>query len=65
MTDRRITPDPDKTSRSDPAQIAVSVADLCRAPDGPRDRQLIYGDAVTEIGEAGGWRNVQSAKDGY
>lgn len=65
MTDRRITPDLDKSSRADPAQIAVSVADLCRAPDGPRDRQLIYGDAVTVLGDAGDWRYVQSAKDGY
>ena len=65
MTDRRITPDPDKSSRTDPAQIAVSVADLCRTPYGPRDRQLIYGDTVTVLGDAGDWRYVQSAKDGY
>ncbi|KIN76318.1 C40 family peptidase [Sulfitobacter mediterraneus] len=65
MTDRRLTPDPDKSTRADPAQIAVSVADLRRSPDGPRDRQLIYGDMVTVLGDDGDWRYVQSAKDGY
>ncbi len=44
MTDRRLTPDPGKSNRADPAQITASVADLCRSPAGPRDRQLIYGD---------------------
>lgn len=65
MTDRRLTPDPDKSDRADPAQITASVADLCRSPAGPRDRQLIYGDVVTVLGDEGDWRYVQSAKDGY
>ena len=65
MTDPRLTPDPDLVTRSDPAQITVPVADLCRSPGGPRDRQLIYGDAVTLMHESGGWAYVQTQKDGY
>lgn len=48
-----------------PASVAVPVADLCRAPDGPRDRQLLLGMAVTVYEEREGWAFVQSARDGY
>lgn len=65
MSDPRITPDPAVATRSDPAQISVSVADLCRSPDGLRDRQLIFGDHVEILGNVGNWRYVRAAKDGY
>ena len=43
----------------------MPVADLCRRPDGPRDRQLLSGEAVTVLNEASGWAYVQAEKDGY
>ena len=65
MSDPRVTPDPSLASRSDAAQIMVPVTDLCRTPDGPRDRQLILGSAVTVLHESHGWAYVQAEKDGY
>ena len=47
------------------AQVIVPVANLCRAPDGARDRQLLLGDAVTVIDRDQGHVFVISAKDGY
>lgn len=65
MTDKRAKPDPDRITKRDLAQVVVPLADLCRTPDGPRERQLIYGDAVTLFRENDGWGYVQSTKDGY
>ncbi|MGB7242444.1 MAG: C40 family peptidase [Sulfitobacter sp.] len=65
MTDPRETPDPDLVTRNAPAQITTTVSDLCRAPQGPRDRQLIFGDAVTVLGDLQGWRLIRAQKDGY
>lgn len=48
-----------------PARVSVPVADLRRAPDGARDRQLLFGDAVTVFETRAGWSFVQAAKDGY
>ena len=47
------------------AQVIVPVANLCRNPDGARDRQLLMGDAVTVIDRDQGHVFVMSAKDGY
>ncbi|KIC13956.1 C40 family peptidase [Leisingera sp. ANG-Vp] len=47
------------------ARISVPVADLLRAPDGARDRQLVYGEPVTVYEDRGGWSFLQAAKDGY
>ncbi|UWQ91813.1 C40 family peptidase [Rhodobacteraceae bacterium M382] len=47
------------------AQIAVSVVDLMRRVGGPRDRQLLMGDAITVYEERDGWAFVQAAKDDY
>ncbi|MBR9841703.1 MAG: C40 family peptidase [Rhodobacteraceae bacterium] len=47
------------------AQIAVPFADLCAAPNGARDRQCLYGEAVTVIETRDGWSFVQAAKDDY
>lgn len=51
-----------------PAQIGVPVADLLRAPGGPRDRQLLLGDEVMVYDNPAGPGEacfVQAAKDGY
>ncbi|MBY6135886.1 C40 family peptidase [Nocardioides marinus] len=48
-----------------PARVSQPVVDLLRAPEGPRDRQLIYGEPVTVFETRDGWAFVQAAKDGY
>lgn len=65
MTDPRVTPDPAKVSLREPAQIALPVVDLRRSPDGPRDRQLLFGETVMNLGGDAFWRYVQADKDGY
>lgn len=65
MSDPRLAPDPALVTAFDPARVGVPVTDLCRRPDGPRDRQLIFGEAVTLLGAQNGWSYVQAAKDGY
>ena len=47
-----------------PMSVAAPVADLCAAPDGPRDRQLLLGARVTVFEDVEGWAFVQ-ATDGY
>ncbi|WP_281973870.1 C40 family peptidase [Ruegeria faecimaris] len=46
-------------------RIIQPVIDLLRAPDGPRDRQLLYGDGVCTHEENKGWSRITSDKDGY
>ncbi|MFV0512964.1 MAG: C40 family peptidase [Jhaorihella sp.] len=46
-------------------RIGRPVADLLREPDGPRDRQLLLGEAVTVYEDRDGWSFVQAGKDGY
>ncbi|WP_439111321.1 C40 family peptidase [Lentibacter sp.] len=46
-------------------QVMVPVADLLRAPDGKRDRQLLAGQVVSVYEELDGWAYVESALDGY
>ncbi|MDA0961508.1 MAG: NlpC/P60 family protein [Proteobacteria bacterium] len=65
MTDRRLTPHPDWATGADPATIAVPVADLLATPQGPRDRQLLMGEAVTVLGQKGGIAHVRAEKDLY
>jgi cell wall-associated NlpC family hydrolase len=47
------------------ARVTVPLVDLCRAPQGPRERQLLLGDALTVIDRHEGWAFVQASKDGY
>ena len=47
------------------AQVIVPVADLLHRPDGPRDRQLLFGERVQIHHAVGGWSRVQAEKDGY
>lgn len=46
-------------------QLVVPVADLRRAPDGPRDRQVVMGEGVRVLEDRDGWSFVQASKDGY
>jgi cell wall-associated NlpC family hydrolase len=46
-------------------RIIHPVVDLLRAPDGPRDRQLLYGDTVQVVEDTNGWSRVTSDKDSY
>lgn len=78
MTDRRLTPANGRVAAlhlagrveaaryvtGEPMTLARPVTDLCAAPDGPRDRQLLLGAQVTVYEDHAGWSFVQ-AKDGY
>lgn len=46
-------------------QVSVPVANLLRAPHGPRDRQLLLGESVRVLEERDGWAFLQADKDGY
>lgn len=50
---------------SDPARILRPVVDLLRAPDGPRERQVLYGESVNILSREGSWARIRAAKDGY
>lgn len=77
--DRRLTPSNDRVaalalkdviaaprhSAGEPARVALPLVNLLRAPDGARDRQVIFGDVVTIYDRHKGWAFVQAAKDGY
>ncbi len=52
-------------TQGEPATMIAPLTDLCTAPSGPRDRQLLMGDAVTVIDRHQGWAFVQSGKDGH
>ena len=65
MSDPRNTPDPKVVRFEKPSRINDQLVALCRSPEGPRDRQLIYGDAVTHFATVKDWAYVQSTKDGY
>lgn len=47
------------------ASVCRPLADLCAAPGGARDRQVLLGDAVTVVDRADAHAFVQMAKDGY
>jgi cell wall-associated NlpC family hydrolase len=65
MTDFRLKPDPSKVQQSQSGQIAAPVTDILRSPNGHRDRQALYGDALTILEDSGGWSYVQLSKDQY
>lgn len=65
MSDPRTHADPALHESGTLAQVDVPVCDLCRRPDGPRDRQLLFGEQVRALEEENGWRYVQALKDGY
>ncbi|MBE2277860.1 MAG: C40 family peptidase [Rhodobacteraceae bacterium] len=49
----------------EPARIAAALVDLCAAPAGARDRQLLHGAEVTVIDRQSGHAFVMAAADGY
>ncbi len=55
----------ERFTAGDLRRITVPVADLLRAPDGARDRQLLLGEAVTAYEWRHGWVFVEAARDGY
>lgn len=79
MSDRRLTPATDRVALStlrgvldrpewtdgQPARIARPVTDLLARPEGPRDRQLLWGADVTVIETRGDHAFVQAGADGY
>ena len=46
-------------------QIIQPVVDLLGQPDGPRERQLIWGEQVTVEDDNNVWAQIIAAKDGY
>jgi cell wall-associated NlpC family hydrolase len=48
-----------------PARVIRPVADLMTAPGGTRDRQMLFGAAVTVYEEREGWAFLARALDGY
>jgi len=46
-------------------RVTVPVADLLRAPQGARDRQLLMGESVTVYEDHAGWAFVEDGRDGY
>jgi hypothetical protein len=46
-------------------RVTAPVADLCAAPEGPRDRQLLYGARVRVLDVSKGWAFGAAADDGY
>jgi len=46
-------------------QIIRPVVDLLCRPDGPRERQLIWGERVTVEDEDNKWAQITAVKDGY
>jgi cell wall-associated NlpC family hydrolase len=79
LTDRRLTPAnghvaaarligqvvADRFTEGVAQTVAVPVADLLAAPDGARDRQLVYGEGVITYDTEGGWAFVEARRDGY
>jgi cell wall-associated NlpC family hydrolase len=47
------------------AQVLPFLAELLDRPDGPRDRELLFGDLVDVYERREGWAFVQARKDGY
>lgn len=65
MTDRRITPDPSFVQLDEAGRICRPVVDLLRSIDGPRDRQLLFGDEINILNRMDNHALVRAAKDGY
>lgn len=49
----------------EPASVIAPVAELLAAPEGARDRQLLFGAPVTVYERRDGWAFVQAEADGY
>lgn len=66
MSDPRITLPPDLVlNMARPMQITAPVVDLLRAPNGSRDRQVLFGEPVTQVTDKDGLSLIQTDKDSY
>ena len=79
MTDRRLLPANGRVAaahlrdqvtapryeQGQPASLGAAVADLLRAPEGARDRQLLHGAALTVYDRHQGFAFVRAEADGY
>lgn len=65
MSDRRTLPEDLRGTTGEPFSVGPFAAFLHAAPDGPRDRQLVHGEAVTVYRRDQGWAYAQATKDGY
>ncbi len=75
MTDRRLTPANDRVAKRGMAnppggvtltdgiqqQVITEVADLCAAPNGGRDRQLLRGEKILTLDVHKGWAFIECA----
>lgn len=50
---------------SDARRVGWPLVDLCRSPGGPRERQLLMGEAVEVRSARDGWASVRALRDGY
>lgn len=71
--DRRTTPATDRVAlerlrgildrpaytAGEAARVIVPLTDICTAPAGPRDRQMLLGRAVTVVDREGGWAFIE------
>ncbi len=64
MSDRRTLPE-ELRDCGEVMSVAVPLADLRAAPDGKRDRQLVYGEDFRVVEVRGGWAYGSAQKDGY
>ncbi|MDE9449509.1 C40 family peptidase [Aliiroseovarius sp. Z3] len=46
-------------------RVAAGVVDILKAPNGPRNRQTLWGERVLELENHDGFAFVQAEKDGY
>lgn len=53
------------TAAQERARIALPVVDVLRRPDGPRDRQFLYGAPVLVLSSQDGWAQIRAEKDRY
>lgn len=60
-----ITPEGRVVTQGVARHVARPLVDLCRSPDGARDRQLRLGAQVQEIEAQDGWSFVRHDADGY
>lgn len=65
MSDPRLTPDPAAVTHEAPLTVNAQMVNLTRAPDGPRDRQLVFGEDVISLGTDHIWSYVRCLRDGY
>ena len=65
MTDRRCVPDPKRITQDTKARVVWPVADLNRYPGKTRDRQVLFGERLTVIGQDGADSYVVTEKDDY